>query len=434
MVSSAAASRSRRILSATCWYYPRPCPKQPILCCVKCNSILDRATFQGLEVDLCPKCGGLWLDRGEITRAAKLPEQELVRLRVLLTRRDRAAAGPDREQGPLPRLPGQPGRGPARQRSRRLLRQAATASSWTAASSQAAIEAVRARVANTSRTRSSSPPSRPSRRSLIRSGGSARPHLDPAAADDAFVAVVEHGAWPGADAEGRLVEAQHAAAVRSEARSRRAPRRGVVADLHRARGRAGRIAGSRRGRIRASARRPTRSARGPELARADHAPRRWRRRCAARSAARPRRPGTPRRWPMVKWCVPAWRPSAAPVARRRWRPAAPAPPCALDEGDVVAVGDEADLLRVGLVGVGQAGAARERAHLVLASCRRAGTRRAPATRGARRTGSTTGPCRDRARAPSTTRAVGAGREARVVPGGERRRADRVGEAPAAART
>ena len=55
------------------------------LCCVKCNSILDRATFQGLEVDLCPKCGGLWLDRGEITRAAKLPETELVRLRGLLT-------------------------------------------------------------------------------------------------------------------------------------------------------------------------------------------------------------------------------------------------------------------------------------------------------------------------------------------------------------
>ena len=60
------------------------------LCCVKCNSVLDRATFQGLEVDLCPKCGGLWLDRGEITRAAKLPEAELDRLRVLL----RGAKGP----------------------------------------------------------------------------------------------------------------------------------------------------------------------------------------------------------------------------------------------------------------------------------------------------------------------------------------------------
>jgi Zn-finger nucleic acid-binding protein len=57
----------------------------PSLTCVKCNSILDRATFEGLEVDLCPRCGGLWLDRGEITRAARLPETELTRLRGLLT-------------------------------------------------------------------------------------------------------------------------------------------------------------------------------------------------------------------------------------------------------------------------------------------------------------------------------------------------------------
>src|SRR3954449_3174576 len=54
------------------------------LCCVKCNSILDKATFEGLEVDLCPRCGGLWLDRGEITRAARLPDAELMRLRSLL--------------------------------------------------------------------------------------------------------------------------------------------------------------------------------------------------------------------------------------------------------------------------------------------------------------------------------------------------------------
>src|SRR4029077_369673 len=66
------------------------------LCCVKCNSILDKALFQGLEVDLCPKCGGLWLDRGEITRAAKLPEAELARLRGLLT----GASGPP----PVPTL------------------------------------------------------------------------------------------------------------------------------------------------------------------------------------------------------------------------------------------------------------------------------------------------------------------------------------------
>ena len=54
------------------------------LTCVKCTSVLDRADFEGLEVDLCPNCGGLWLDRGEITRAARLPETELTRLRTLV--------------------------------------------------------------------------------------------------------------------------------------------------------------------------------------------------------------------------------------------------------------------------------------------------------------------------------------------------------------
>jgi len=76
------------------------------LCCVKCNSILDRATFQGLEVDLCPKCGGLWLDRGEITRAAKLPEAELARLRGLLTGAKGPPPVPTENKAPCPACPG----------------------------------------------------------------------------------------------------------------------------------------------------------------------------------------------------------------------------------------------------------------------------------------------------------------------------------------
>jgi Zn-finger nucleic acid-binding protein len=76
------------------------------LCCVKCSSILDRATFQGLEVDLCPRCGGLWLDRGEITRAAKLPEPELSRLRTLLTGASGPPPLPTENKAPCPACPG----------------------------------------------------------------------------------------------------------------------------------------------------------------------------------------------------------------------------------------------------------------------------------------------------------------------------------------
>jgi hypothetical protein len=76
------------------------------LCCVKCNSILDRATFEGLEIDLCPKCGGLWLDRGEITRTAKLPTEELARLRTLLTGRSGPPPVPTENKAPCPACPG----------------------------------------------------------------------------------------------------------------------------------------------------------------------------------------------------------------------------------------------------------------------------------------------------------------------------------------
>lgn len=77
------------------------------LCCVKCNSILDKATFQGLEVDVCPKCGGLWLDRGEITRAAKLPEAELSRLRALVAGSSGPPPVPTENKAPCPACPGQ---------------------------------------------------------------------------------------------------------------------------------------------------------------------------------------------------------------------------------------------------------------------------------------------------------------------------------------
>jgi Zn-finger nucleic acid-binding protein len=76
------------------------------ICCVKCNSILDKATFQGLEVDLCPKCGGLWLDRGEIARAAKLPEKELAHLRNLLTGQPGPPPIPTESIAPCPVCPG----------------------------------------------------------------------------------------------------------------------------------------------------------------------------------------------------------------------------------------------------------------------------------------------------------------------------------------
>jgi Zn-finger nucleic acid-binding protein len=43
---------------------PRPCPRCP-------DTILDRKWFSDshrVEIDQCPKCGGVWLDAGEFSR------------------------------------------------------------------------------------------------------------------------------------------------------------------------------------------------------------------------------------------------------------------------------------------------------------------------------------------------------------------------------
>jgi Zn-finger nucleic acid-binding protein len=36
--------------------------------CPKCSSVLDRVDVRNVDVDVCPECGGLWLDRGELVK------------------------------------------------------------------------------------------------------------------------------------------------------------------------------------------------------------------------------------------------------------------------------------------------------------------------------------------------------------------------------
>ena len=78
-----------------------------LLCCVKCTSILDKSMVGDVEVDLCPKCGGLWLDYGEVAKLAVLPENEVEPLKALL----KGAAGPPPvptdTKIPCPACPGQ---------------------------------------------------------------------------------------------------------------------------------------------------------------------------------------------------------------------------------------------------------------------------------------------------------------------------------------
>lgn len=42
--------------------------------CPACSSLLYRRTVEGVEVDGCPGCGGVWLDDGELKRIAAVPQ------------------------------------------------------------------------------------------------------------------------------------------------------------------------------------------------------------------------------------------------------------------------------------------------------------------------------------------------------------------------
>src|SRR5207237_2319874 len=73
--------RPTMISSATCSEGGAPMN----LACVKCTSVLDKARIGTVEVDLCPSCGGLWLDHGEIERLGRGKADDLGRLRAALT-------------------------------------------------------------------------------------------------------------------------------------------------------------------------------------------------------------------------------------------------------------------------------------------------------------------------------------------------------------
>jgi len=40
--------------------------------CIKCNTALERKMMESVEIDSCPGCKGLWLDRGEIRQLSSL--------------------------------------------------------------------------------------------------------------------------------------------------------------------------------------------------------------------------------------------------------------------------------------------------------------------------------------------------------------------------
>jgi Zn-finger nucleic acid-binding protein len=75
------------------------------LTCVKCTSVLDKSRVGDVEVDLCPSCGGLWLDHGEIERIGRGKQEDLGKLRADLTGSPRPAPPSDTKTN-CPACPG----------------------------------------------------------------------------------------------------------------------------------------------------------------------------------------------------------------------------------------------------------------------------------------------------------------------------------------
>ncbi len=74
--------------------------------CVKCTSILDKSMVGDVEVDLCPSCGGLWLDSGELEKIGKSSKDDVDKLRTALV----GSAAPEPASDtmtPCPACPGQ---------------------------------------------------------------------------------------------------------------------------------------------------------------------------------------------------------------------------------------------------------------------------------------------------------------------------------------
>lgn len=65
--------------------------------CPSCRVALVMSERQGIEIDYCPQCRGVWLDRGELDK--------------IIERSNREAAPQPQPQAPSPYSGAQPGRG-----------------------------------------------------------------------------------------------------------------------------------------------------------------------------------------------------------------------------------------------------------------------------------------------------------------------------------
>ncbi|MFH1132867.1 MAG: zf-TFIIB domain-containing protein [Nanoarchaeota archaeon] len=50
--------------------------KEPMLVCPRCKIRMKKLKRQGVTIDVCKKCNGMWLDDGEIVKLAAMVRGE----------------------------------------------------------------------------------------------------------------------------------------------------------------------------------------------------------------------------------------------------------------------------------------------------------------------------------------------------------------------
>jgi len=61
----------------------------PLLMCPNCNTSMQNVSRSGVELDMCPSCRGVWLDRGELEKIlsdGRAAQADDVRAREAFTR------------------------------------------------------------------------------------------------------------------------------------------------------------------------------------------------------------------------------------------------------------------------------------------------------------------------------------------------------------
>ena len=55
--------------------------KEKTLNCPRDNTLMEKKTREGITIDKCPTCGGLWLDKGEMNNILQRIEEENKKLK-----------------------------------------------------------------------------------------------------------------------------------------------------------------------------------------------------------------------------------------------------------------------------------------------------------------------------------------------------------------